>query len=99
MKETLQQQQVAAEAECLTIFGSTDLRWSYEVRDGEPADALIRAAAERRAGTIVVAESRHRAIGGLSHDRVVGRLTRRWPGALIVLHPPVPRFCCSDKQS
>jgi nucleotide-binding universal stress UspA family protein len=80
--------EMVVEAECIAILGSADLNWRFEVRCGEPAAALMAAANEYRAETIVVSGRRHCAVGSIAHGAIMSRLLHRWSGTLVVLHPP-----------
>jgi nucleotide-binding universal stress UspA family protein len=82
--------EIVVEAECIAILGSSKLNWQLEVRDGEPAAALMAVAEQYKSDTIVVSGRRHRAVGSVAHGAIATRLLHRWPGTLVVLHPPPP---------
>lgn len=85
--EALATDEVQAEAQSVAILGPTDVRWSFEVRQGDPASELMRAAEGAGADTIVIAGRRHGAIGGLATGSVGRQLLSRWPRSLLVIHP------------
>ncbi len=66
------------------------MAWQFEVRVGEPAAELMRAAEDVDADTIVVAGRHHGAIGGLAHGSIGRQLLHRWPRTLLVIHPRSP---------
>jgi nucleotide-binding universal stress UspA family protein len=80
--------QIVVEAECIAVLGSSGLKWRLEVRCGEPAGALMAVAKECRSDTIMVSGRRHRAVGSIAHGAIATKLLHRWPGTLVVLHPP-----------
>jgi len=80
--------QIVVEAECIAVLGSAGLNWQLEVRCGEPAGALMAVAKEYTSDTIVVSGRRHRAVGSIAHGAIATKLLHRWPGTLVVLHPP-----------
>jgi nucleotide-binding universal stress UspA family protein len=80
--------QIVVDAECIAILGSAGLNWQLEVRCGEPAGALMAVAKEYNSDTIVVSGRRHRAVGSIAHGAIATKLLHRWPGTLVVLHPP-----------
>lgn len=80
--------QIVVEAECIAVLGSAGLNWQLEVRCGEPAGALMAVAKEYKCDTIVVSGRRHRAVGSIAHGAIATKLLHRWPGTLVVLHPP-----------
>lgn len=82
--------EVIVEAECVATLGSAKLNWQLEIRCGEPAGALMAVAREYKSDTIVVSGRRHRAFGSIAHGAIATRLLHRWPGTLIILHPPPP---------
>jgi nucleotide-binding universal stress UspA family protein len=79
---------IVVDAECIAILGSAGLNWQLEVRCGEPAGALMAVAKEYNSDTIVVSGRRHRAVGSIAHGAIATKLLHRWPGTLVVLHPP-----------
>lgn len=90
MQDIADATQIVVEAECIAILGSGGLNWQLEVRCGEPAGALMAVAKEYKSDTIVVSGRRHRAVGSIAHGAIATKLLHRWPGTLIVLHPPPP---------
>jgi nucleotide-binding universal stress UspA family protein len=80
--------QIVVEAECIAVLGSGGLNWQLEVRCGEPAGALMAVAKEYNSDTIVVSGRRHSAVGSIAHGAIATKLLHRWPGTLVVLHPP-----------
>lgn len=78
------------EAQSTTILDPLGVPWCLDVRSGDPADELMRAARVHRADTIVVAGRRHGAWGNFAHAAVTARLLHRWPHSLLVVHPPAP---------
>jgi nucleotide-binding universal stress UspA family protein len=79
---------IVVEAECIATLGASDLNWQLEVRCGEPAGALMAVANQYKSDTIVVSGRRHRAVGSVAHGAIATKLLHRWPGTLVVLHPP-----------
>jgi nucleotide-binding universal stress UspA family protein len=88
MSEIADATEIVVEAECIATLGSSTLNWQLEVRCGEPAGALMAVANQYRSETIVVAGRRHRAVGSVAHGAIATKLLHRWPGTLVVLHPP-----------
>jgi nucleotide-binding universal stress UspA family protein len=84
----LDSDQALAYAESVTILDPLKIRWSFEVRTGQPARELMRAAEAHNANTIVIAECRHRTLGFLASQSVSAKLLHRWPHVLLVVHPP-----------
>jgi nucleotide-binding universal stress UspA family protein len=80
--------EIVVEAECIALLGSANLNWQLEIRCGEPAGALMAVAKEYQSDTIVVAGRRHRTVGSIAHGAIAAKLLHRWPGTLVVLHPP-----------
>jgi nucleotide-binding universal stress UspA family protein len=80
--------QIVVEAECIAVLGSAGLNWQLQVRCGEPAGALMAVAKEYKSDTILVSGRRHRAVGSIAHGAIATKLLHRWPGTLVVLHPP-----------
>jgi nucleotide-binding universal stress UspA family protein len=80
--------QIVVEAECIAMLGSGGLNWQLEVRCGEPAGALMAVAKEYKSDTIVVSGRRHGGVGSIAHGAIATKLLHRWPGTLVVLHPP-----------
>jgi nucleotide-binding universal stress UspA family protein len=78
--ETLDDLQIVAEADSAAVLGSAGIPWSFEVRSGEPAVQLVRAAEECDAETIVVAGRRHNALGCIFRGAVAAQLLHRWHG-------------------
>jgi nucleotide-binding universal stress UspA family protein len=81
-------QECLAEAQSIAILDSAGLTWRFESRTGEPARELMRVAGEAGAETIVVAGRRHGALGSVTTGAVCTQLLHRWPGSLLVIHPP-----------
>ena len=88
MKDIADATQIVIEAECIAVLGAAGLNWQLVVRCGEPAGALMAVAKEFKSDTIVVSGRRHRAVGSIAHGAIATKLLHRWPGTLIVLHPP-----------
>jgi nucleotide-binding universal stress UspA family protein len=88
MQDIAEATQIIVEAECIAVLGSAGLNWQLEVRCGEPAGALMAVAKEYNSDTIVVSGRRHRAVGSIAHGAIATKLLHRWPGTLVVLHPP-----------
>jgi nucleotide-binding universal stress UspA family protein len=80
--------QTVTEAQCIAILDSTSIDWNLHVRSGEPAVALMTAAREVGADTIVVSGRRHGFVGSIAHGAIATKLLHRWPGTLIAVHPP-----------
>lgn len=91
VQEALTADEVLAEAQAVAIMaGAVGVAWQFEVRVGEPAAELMRAAEDVDADTIVVAGRHHGAIGGLAHGSIGHQLLHRWPRTLLVIHPRSP---------
>lgn len=80
--------ELVVEAECITTLSALDINWKLEIRDGDPAAALMAVAIEYEGDTIVVSGQRHGTVGSIAHGAIATRLLHRWPNTLIVLHPP-----------
>jgi nucleotide-binding universal stress UspA family protein len=90
MQDIADATQIVVEAECIAVLESGGLNWQLEVRYGEPAGALMAVAKDYKSDTIVVSGRRHRAVGSIAHGAIATKLLHRWPGTLVVLHPPPP---------
>jgi nucleotide-binding universal stress UspA family protein len=66
----------------------SDLSWRLEVRRGEPAHELVKAANEFGAQTIVVGGHRHSAIASAVTQSVNSELVHIHPGSLVIVRPP-----------
>jgi nucleotide-binding universal stress UspA family protein len=88
VQNALDAAQSLAEAQSIAILDLAHVRWRFEVRTGEPAGELMGLATELEAEMIVVAGRRHGAIGGFTCGSVSMHLLHRWPGSLLVIHPP-----------
>jgi nucleotide-binding universal stress UspA family protein len=80
--------ELVVEAQCIATLSSSHFTWQFEIRCGEPAAALMAVAQEYKSDTIVVSGLRHGVVGSFVHGAIATRLLHRWPGALVVLHPP-----------
>jgi nucleotide-binding universal stress UspA family protein len=87
-EDALNANQALAEAQSIAILERAPVGWRFDVRLGDPAAELIRAATEFEADTIVVAGRRHGRLGSIAHRSVCTHLLHQWPGSLLVIHPP-----------
>ena len=74
--------------ECSEILGDTGLRWSFELRKGDPANELINAASEHSAAVIVVGRHGHHGLGRLLVGSVSHRLVNHARHPILVIPPP-----------
>lgn len=61
---------------------------TYLRRQGDPADEILRAAAEVRAEVIVLAPHHRSAVARLFEGSVSDAVFHRWSGSLLVVQPP-----------
>ena len=80
--------QSLAEAQSIAILEPASVCWRFDVRSGEPAAELIRAATEFKADMIVVAGRRHGVLGSITSGSVCAQLLHQWTGSLLVIRPP-----------
>jgi nucleotide-binding universal stress UspA family protein len=88
LQDSLDTEQTLAYAQSVAILDPLKVCWRFEVRTGQPAGELMRAAKAHGVETIVVAGRRHGAVGGLTSSSVSAQLFHRWPHTLLVVHPP-----------
>jgi len=88
LEEVLDARQVLAEAQSIALLGAQSLNWQFDVRAGDPATELMRAATEIGGNTIVVGGRAQTTAGRLIRSSVASRLLHRWPHNLVVAHPP-----------
>jgi nucleotide-binding universal stress UspA family protein len=86
--EALNAEQCVAEAQGIAILDPVGADWKFEVRTGDPATELMRAARDCGATVIVVAGRRHGTLGGVACGSVCSHLLHRWPHSLLVIHRP-----------
>lgn len=89
LQECLDGEQTIAQAQGIAVLDALGVPWSFELRYGQPATELMKAATAHEAETIVVAGRRHGAIGSVAHSSVTAQLLHRWPHALLVVRPSV----------
>ncbi len=70
---------------CTEALEPTDLRWTFEIRDGNPADELLKAAEDHNAAFIVVGRQGHHTLGGLLASSVSQRLLHHARRRLLVI--------------
>lgn len=70
-------------------LAGTDLSWRIEVRTGEPAHELVKAADDFGAQTIVVGGHRHGRVGAAVTRAVNAELVRMFRGSLLIIRPSV----------
>jgi nucleotide-binding universal stress UspA family protein len=73
--------------DCADILDAADVRWTFEVRRGNPADELASAAAEHSATFIVVGRGHH-GLAGVLAGSVNQRLLRHAQHPLLIIPPP-----------
>jgi nucleotide-binding universal stress UspA family protein len=74
--------------DCAEILDAADVRWTFEVRHGNPADELADAAAEHSAAYIVVGRHGHHGIVRLVAGSVSQRLLHHARHPLLIIPPP-----------
>ena len=70
---------------CTEALEPTDLRWTFEIRDGNPADELMKAAEDHNAAFVVVGRQGHHILGGLLAGSVSQRLLHHARRPLLVI--------------
>ena len=73
---------------CAEILDAADVRWTFEVRRGKPADELANAADERYASYIVVGRHGHHRFGRLLAGSVSQGLLHHVRHPLLIIPPP-----------
>ena len=69
------------------VLADARVSWSFEVREGEPADALIAAANEHDARAIIVGSRGHNAVASALLGSVSSALVHRAPQSVLVVRP------------
>ena len=70
---------------CTDILDAADLRWTFEIRHGNPADELMKAAEDHNAAFVVVGRQGHHILGGLLAGSVSQRLLHHARRPLLVI--------------
>lgn len=76
--------------DCAEILDAADVRWFFEIRRGNPADELTRAADDCDATFIVVGRHGHQGLIRLLAGSVTRRLLERARHPLLIIPPPPP---------
>src|ERR1700733_8535062 len=69
------------------VLADAQVSWSFEVREGVPADELIAAAREHDARAIVVGSRGHKAVASALLGSVSSALVHRAPQSVLVVRP------------
>jgi nucleotide-binding universal stress UspA family protein len=69
------------------VLADAQVSWSFEVREGAPADALIAAANEHDARAIIVGSRGHNAVASALLGSVSSALVHRAPQSVLVVRP------------
>lgn len=77
--------------DCADILDAATVRWTFEVRRGNPAEELAHAAAEHAASYIVVGRHGHHGLGRLLAGSVSQRLLHQARHPLLIIPPPDDR--------
>lgn len=72
---------------CELALAGTAVPWSFEVRHGDPATELLRAAADHDAAWIVIGRHGHRRLARLVLGSVTNRLVRHADRPVLVIPP------------
>ena len=75
-------------SDCADILGAADVRWTFEVRHGNPAAELASAAAEHHAAYLVVGRHGHHGVARFLAGSVSQRLLHRARHPLLIIPPP-----------
>jgi nucleotide-binding universal stress UspA family protein len=67
------------------VLGETTVHWAFDVRSGDPAAELIKAAREHHARAIVVGGRSHGIVGGIVTGSVAQKLVRQSPVSVLVV--------------
>ncbi len=77
----------AARADMATFLTESGLRGRFEVRDGDPAHALVEAAEQHNALAVVVGSHRHNPVSSVVLGSVASRLVHYSPLSVFVVRP------------
>ncbi len=69
------------------VLADAQVSWSFEVREGAPADALIGAARDNDARAIIVGSRGHNAVASALLGSVSSALVHRAPQSVLVVRP------------
>jgi nucleotide-binding universal stress UspA family protein len=69
------------------VLADARVSWSFEVREGEPADELIAAARDHDARAIIVGSRGHNAVASALLGSVSSALVHRAPQSVLVVRP------------
>ena len=69
------------------VLADAQVSWSFEVREGAPADALIAAANDHDASAIIVGSRGHNAVASALLGSVSSALVHRAPQSVLVVRP------------
>jgi nucleotide-binding universal stress UspA family protein len=69
------------------VLADTQVSWSFEVREGAPADELIAAARDHHSNAIVVGSRGHNAVASALLGSVSSALVHRAPQSVLVVRP------------
>lgn len=74
--------------DCADILHAATVRWTFEVRHGNPAEELAQAAADHAASYIVVGRHGHHGLSRLLAGSVSQRLLHQARHPLLIIPPP-----------
>ncbi|MCU1458172.1 MAG: UspA domain protein [Actinomycetia bacterium] len=85
IEPTLDELEVMTRTHVADVMAGRQVNWRFDVAFGDPGTELIKAAAEHRAGAIVVGGRNHGVVGGLVLGSVAQKLVRKSPVSVLVV--------------
>jgi nucleotide-binding universal stress UspA family protein len=85
MIEALDEAERTSRERVSDVLAGRPVQWRFQVVSGDPASALIAAARDTKAATIVVGGRSHGLVGGLVVGSVAQKLVRHSPVSILVV--------------
>ena len=88
LNDAVDAEQIVAQAQGIALLDPLGIEWKLDIRCGQPATELMKAARAHSAETIVVGGRRRGTVGSIAHSSVSAQLLHRWPRSLLIIRPP-----------